>query len=248
MCIRDSVERAKVVCASSSKKTPPDEVARLQHNVNSSLAERKSGERNPIDETLASQFQKDKGRGKHKDVEDKGATSGGKPGSSTDHLQRTRSRSNNPVFTPPRKRKAGLPDLPASIDRLAKTHWASYASKMKKHSDADLPGRFHNIRGVEYLELADLLEGLTFQREDYSPILQHQRDGSLKYEFAIPYNAKWLPRDEKGYEIPTGRRVSFNPVVAWVEDRWILVRRMAGNYFCQVLFYHVSTLFGRKAT
>ena len=69
------------------------------------------------------------------------------------------------------KRKAGLPDSPATIERLAKTHWASYASKMKKHKDADLPGRFCNKRGVEYLELSDLLEGLTFDMEDYSCLL-----------------------------------------------------------------------------
>ena len=78
---------------------------------------------------------------------------------------------------------------------------------MKKHKDADLPGRFCNIRGVEYLELSDLLEGLTFDMEDYSPILQHQNDGSLKYVLVVPYNAKWLPRDEKGQELPTGRRI-----------------------------------------
>ena len=98
------VDGAKVVYELSLKKTPPDEVARLQHNINSSLAERKSGERNPIDETLASQINKDKGRGKNKDAEDKGATGGGKAGSSTDNPKRARSRSNNPVFTPPRKR------------------------------------------------------------------------------------------------------------------------------------------------
>ena len=82
--------------------------------------------------------------------------------------------------------------------------------------------------------------------EDYSPILQHQNDGSLKYVLVVPYNAKWLPRDEKGQEFPVGRKKSFNPVIAWVEDRWMLVRRMAGDYFCQVLFYHVSTFIWKK--
>ena len=240
------VDRASVLCASSQRKSQMDEITRIHHNVTNSLAERISGERNPIDETLESQIQKEKGRGKHKGADDKSGFSGGKPGSSTDQLERQRSRSNNQVFTPPRKRKAGLPDSPASIDRLAKTHWVSYSSKMKKHRDADLPGRFCNIRGVEYLDLSDLLECLTFDMEDYSPILQHQNDGSLKYVLVIPYNAKWLPRDDKGQERPDGRKVSFNPVIAWVEDRWVLVRRMAGDYFCQVLFYHVSTFIWKK--
>ena len=116
------------------------------------------------------------------------------PGGSTDLPDRQYAGSEPQDLTPPRKRKAGVPDSPTSIEKLAKMHWLSYSAKMKSHEDADLPRRFCNIRGIEYLELKDLLVGLTFDMEDYSPILQHQNDGSLKYILVVPYNSKWLPR------------------------------------------------------
>ena len=143
------VQRAKVLCATEKAKTL-DEADRVQHKVTSTLPERISSDRTPkgLDEILDSQIQKDKGRGKHKDADDRSGYSGGKPGSSTDQLDRQRSRSNTQAHTPPRKRKAGVPDSPDTIERLAKTHWASYSSKMKRHVDADLLGRFCNIRGI----------------------------------------------------------------------------------------------------
>ena len=56
-----------------------------------------------------------------------------------------------------------------------------------------------------------------------------------------PYNQKWLPKDSEGRDIPDHLRVSFNPATAWVEDRWLLCRRMSGDTICQILFYHLCT-------
>ena len=184
------------------KKNPSGEEARLQHNINNSLEERlsvdsdpldlsldshikknkgqdknkgaepKDGERNPLDESLDDQKKKEKAwrekeRAKHKtSTENKGATGSGKAGSSTDAPEKER------VRTPPYKRKAGEPDSPASIERLAKSHWRTFASRMKKKVDTDYPRRFRNIRGVEHFELGEFIHGLTFQVEEYSPILQ----------------------------------------------------------------------------
>ena len=85
----------------------------------------------------------------------------------------------------------------------------------------------------------DVLRGLTFNKEDYSSILQKGLDGRFKYEYVIPYNSKWLKKDKWGYPTPDQGRVRFEPALAWVEDRWMFIRRMAGDELCQKLFYKV---------
>ena len=54
-----------------------------------------------------------------------------------------------------------------------------------------------------------------------------------------PYKSKWLKRDKYGYQRPDEGRVRFEPAVAWIEDRWMFIRRMAGDELCQKLFYKV---------
>ena len=172
-------------------KTDPSESARIRHNVNSALEERQSLAPSSLDLTLAGVIKKNKNQVWDEDVGEKDSDTGkeeesteheaetknkgaGKAGNSTDVPERQRSGSNNPVLTPPYKRKAGEPDSSASIERMAKSHWRSFATKMKRKMDADYPRRFVNIRGEEHWEIADFPFGLTFQIEDYSPILQRQ--------------------------------------------------------------------------
>ena len=38
-----------------------------------------------------------------------------------------------------------------------------------------------------------------------------------------------------------GSNESLEPLKVWTEDRWIFIRRMAGDRFCQKLFYKVCT-------
>ena len=72
-------------------------------------------------------------------------------------------------------------------------------------------------------------------------ILQTLQNGHLKYEKVIPYNQKWLPKDSQGRPTPPGFKESFDPASTWVEDRWILCRRISGDKICRVLFFHLCT-------
>ena len=132
--------------------------------------------------------------------------------------------------------------LPDSTDRHARSHWASCGSKMKMHYAGDYPRNFRRVKGTMHLILDNFLEGLTIIPEEYSPIMQTLRNGDLKYEMVTPYNQKWLPRDARHKLIPEDRRVSFDPATVWVEDRWLLCRRMTGYHLCQILFYHLFFL------
>ena len=89
--------------------------------------------------------------------------------------------------------------------------------------------------------LEKFLGGLNLKQEDYSPILHTMNNGYLKYETVTPYNQKWLPRDAAGKDIPDKNKESFNPVSAWLEDRWMLCRRTSGDKICRVLFFHLCT-------
>ena len=64
-------------------------------------------------------------------------------------------------------------------------------------------------------------------------------NGRYKYENAISFNSKWLKRDKEGYQRPDESRVRFEPPSVWIEDRWMFIRRMAGDELCQKLFYKV---------
>ena len=86
------------------------------------------------------------------------------------------------------------------IEICAKCQWSSNYDKMKLHCDGDYPRNFRPIHGTYYLMLDNLLEGLSINAEDYSPILQTPTNGALKYEKVIPYNQKWLPKDAQRRE------------------------------------------------
>ena len=83
--------------------------------------------------------------------------------------------------------------------------------------------------------------GLRFKAEPYSPILQVKADGNFKFIRVTEYNSKWLkmtkdkaPKDNDSY-------VPLEPIAVWVEDRWILCRRLLGDEFCQKVFYRMCT-------
>ena len=47
-------------------------------------------------------------------------------------------------------------------------------------------------------------------------------------------------------EVPESKRERFEPSEVWTEDRWIFVRRMAGDELCSVLFYKMATFIWRS--
>ena len=53
------------------------------------------------------------------------------------------------------------------------------------------------------------------------------------------YNSKWLKRTKDGQIQDWNSYEQFEPSEVWTEDRWIFVRRMAGDELCQKLFYQM---------
>ena len=81
---------------------------------------------------------------------------------------------------------------------------------MKKKVGTQFTRRIVNIRGVEHFELDEFIFGLSFEPEDYSPVLDYQLNGNLLYVDVIPYDSKWLPLDTVSYThltLPTNREV-----------------------------------------
>ena len=87
----------------------------------------------------------------------------------------------------------------------------------------------------------DILAGLSLQPTEYSPVLQKNYQGNFTYKQVKEYSSKWLKRTKDG--LPKDQRYyePFEPSQVWTEDRWIFVRRMAGDESCQKLFYQMST-------
>ena len=226
------VPRAEIV-AKMELNVDPEDAKRIRHNIDNTLEERVDGEPNPLDEPLSPprNLPRAKGGGKgekelkeaeRKRLEEARNKRGPPIGSGE-------ASSSNRLPSPERqghKKSAGDPASPDSIDRHARSHWASYGSKMKMHYAGDYPRSFRRVKGTMHLILDNFMEGLTINPEEYSPIMQTLRNGDLKYEMVTPYNQKWLPRDAHHKPIPEDRRVSFDPATVWVEDRWILCRRM----------------------
>ena len=140
----------------------------------------------------------------------------------------------------------GVPATTHDIDVCAQLQWRISQDKMRMHQEDDYPSKFCFSKGTQFWMLEDLLKGLTFKAEVYSPILQTMRNGELKYMMVTPYNQKWLPLDSEGKEIADKAKESFNPASAWVEDRWMLCRRISGDKLCRVLFYHLCTFIWEK--
>ena len=154
--------------------------------------------------------------------------------------------SNSNPFRQGVKRSAGAPALPESIERLATTYWQCYGAKMRKHDVENFPKTFTYYNQRLHFMLHEFVKGLVFEPEEYAPILNVLHNGGLKYEKVTAHDQKWLPKRSDGSLMPDDKRVSFEPVVAWTEDRWIFCRRMSGDEICQILFYHMATFIWRQ--
>jgi len=76
--------------------------------------------------------------------------------------------------------------------------------------------------------------------------LHYFTSGYLKYKDVTPYDIKWLKWDKNREEAPESQRQKFEPAEVWTEDRWIFVRRMAGDELCSVLFFKLATFVWRS--
>ena len=227
---------------------------RLQHNLNSSLDERKEGKKNPVDESLDARIQREKGKGgvRNKVKKDsKGSSSKAMPKKNNPGGYKSDGASSSSNCSgggeseweeldkgEENKGQTGEPVHAHDIDVCAEVQWRTNYDKMKKHNDMEYPSVFRYVQGTYYWMLEKFLEGLTLKQEEYSPILHVMQNGYLKYVMVTPYNQKWLPRDSAGnYK----DKQSFNPVSVWLEDRWMLCRRISGDNICRVLFFHLCT-------
>ena len=117
---------------------------------------------------------------------------------------------------------------------------------MRKHDVENFPKTFTYYNQRLHFMLHEFVKGLVFEPEEYAPILNVLYNGGLKYEKVTAYDQKWLPKRSDGSLMPDDKRVSFEPVIAWTEDRWLFCRRMAGDDICQILFYHMATFIWRQ--
>ena len=173
-------------------KVDPEENKRIQHNIENTLDERKEGTPNPLNESLDDTIQRDKGEGKGEDamrkkdrqnLRGKGSPIGTGEASSSNQ--------------PPKGYKKGDPAAPDEITRNARDNWSMNKLRMTRHCEGDYPRNFRTIHGLYYLMLDQFMEDLNLEVNEYSPMLQYQSNGHLKYDFVTAYNQKWLPRDKK---------------------------------------------------
>ena len=134
---------------------------------------------------------------------------------------------------------AGVPDSPKTMSKKADYEGRHNLERWKTCSIVTPRQYFYNSRKEEMWDFSEFKEGLSFKVEDYSPILKVQSNGNLTYQDVPAYNSKWLPKDADKKSVAPNKRIKFDPVQAWVEDRWVLTRRLAGDRFCQVIFYYV---------
>ena len=77
-------------------------------------------------------------------------------------------------------------------------------------------------------------------------MLPYKTGGYLRYDDVPAYDLKWLPKDKAGNPNPEDLRQSFDPAKVWVEDRWMICRRLTGDDICRVLFFKMSTFVWEK--
>ena len=144
------------------------------------------------------------------------------------------------------KRTKVSPASPESIAKSARTLWSTNRDRMHWHTAEDYPKLFQYYAGSMHFCMNRCTTGLNLKPEPDAPILQYFTSGHLKYEDVEPYDIKWLKWDKKREEVPEDQRQKFEPAEVWTEDRWIFVRRMAGDELCSVLFYKLATFVWRS--
>ena len=85
-----------------------------------------------------------------------------------------------------------------------------------------------------------LFEGINIRPETFAPTLPVLSNGAFHYQRVMEYNYLWL-KHQNGDPKRIGEYEPFNPGKVWTDDRWMFVRRIAGNAICRKVFHHVRT-------
>ena len=144
------------------------------------------------------------------------------------------------------KRTKVSPASPESIAKSARTLWKTNRDRMREQWLEEFPKLFQYYGGTMHFCISWVTAGLRFNPEPYAPTLKYFTSGYLQYKDVIPYDTKWLKWDKNRQEVPVSKRERFEPSEVWTEDRWIFVRRMAGDELCSVLFYKMATFIWRS--
>ena len=94
---------------------------------------------------------------------------------------------------------------------------------------------FTQNNGRKYLDLSQTVQDLNFKFETYSPP-PRKMNGVPFWEKVVPYNACYLPQGDARVCHKT-----LDPVDMWMEDRWVLLRRIYGSELIQKLFMQCLT-------
>ena len=216
--------------ATSKDATPKDatskEIERVRQNVENPLDQRQEGKPDPLQETLEETIKRNKAEAEGQRPIGAGETGAA---SSTEVPKQQRSPSK------------GDPANAKQIMENAQANWTTNTLRMTKQSGDEISRMFCNIQGTNHFMLDKVLEGLEIKEEDYSPKLPYRPDGYLKYDKVPAYNRRWLPKDKTGNPNPEEFRESFDPSKVWIEDRWMVCRRLCGDKLCRILFYKTCT-------
>ena len=130
---------------------------------------------------------------------------------------------------------------PGAIRKAARTYWNEEPSRMAWHASVEFLKYCRYYDKALHLQAEKILDGLNLVPAHYAPALQTKEDGHFIYKHVREYNSKWLMRTKQGELKDPKEYKPFEPLNVWTEDRWIFVRRMAGDELCQKAFYQLCT-------
>ena len=87
----------------------------------------------------------------------------------------------------------------------------------------------------KFIDLSRFVQDLSFGFEPYCPAPK-RINGVPHWEKVVPYNINYLPSGGNSVV-----RKAIDPVAMWLEDRWVLLRRIYGSELVQKLFMHCLT-------
>ena len=136
------------------------------------------------------------------------------------------------------------PMSPESIRKKGRQQHKDLPVLMEWHYTSAYPKYMLYHGGKLHLVVADMMKGLTIKPEHYAPVLMVKASGEYRYVDVEGYNERWLKYyKDNGNKVLRNIKtyVPLDPLAAWIEDRWIFVRRMVGDELCQKAFYRVCT-------